>query len=141
MYRCGVQLSTKILTAPLWILLLIFIKKWCLLYYFIIWDIYPVTKVNKPYNLNYEWVIGEYLMCICIWLVVIWWVIGEYLLGSLRYLMCICIFDEYLFWLINLIIANTSLSGNNLKKSASNSIRDFTILKHFNVSIHHSNAR
>jgi hypothetical protein len=26
------------------------------------------------------------------------------------------------------------------KKVASNSIRDFTILKHFNVSIHHSNA-
>ncbi|GAU32064.1 hypothetical protein TSUD_214200 [Trifolium subterraneum] len=39
---------------------------------------------------------------------------------------------------ITMIIANTSLSGNNSKKVSSNSIRDFTILKKFNVSTHHS---
>ncbi|GAU42726.1 hypothetical protein TSUD_287810 [Trifolium subterraneum] len=39
---------------------------------------------------------------------------------------------------ITMIIANTSLSGNNSKKVSSNSIRDFTILKNFNVSTHHS---
>jgi ribonuclease HI len=37
---------------------------------------------------------------------------------------------------ISMIIASTSLSGNNTKKVASNSIRDFSILKKFNVSIH-----
>jgi hypothetical protein len=29
---------------------------------------------------------------------------------------------------------------NNSKKTSSNSIKDFTILKHFNVTIHHPNA-
>ncbi|KAK2417490.1 hypothetical protein QL285_039786 [Trifolium repens] len=38
---------------------------------------------------------------------------------------------------ISLIIANTSLSGNNSKNVSSNSIRDFIILKHFNVTTHH----
>jgi hypothetical protein len=37
---------------------------------------------------------------------------------------------------ISRIIASTSLSGNNTKKVASNSIRDFIILKKFNVNIH-----
>jgi ribonuclease HI len=37
---------------------------------------------------------------------------------------------------ISMIISCTSLSGNNTKKVASNSIRDFIILKKFNVSIH-----
>ncbi|KAK2364505.1 hypothetical protein QL285_089371 [Trifolium repens] len=37
---------------------------------------------------------------------------------------------------ISRIIAGTSLSGNNTKKVASNSIRDFIILKKFNVNIH-----
>ncbi|GAU51630.1 hypothetical protein TSUD_414540 [Trifolium subterraneum] len=38
---------------------------------------------------------------------------------------------------ISFIIASTSLSGNNSKKTSSNSIRDFIILKHFNVTTHH----
>jgi ribonuclease HI len=38
---------------------------------------------------------------------------------------------------ISLIIPNTSLSGNNSKNASSNSIRDFIILKHFNVTTHH----
>jgi hypothetical protein len=37
---------------------------------------------------------------------------------------------------ISRIIAGASLSGNNTKKVASNSIRDFIILKKFNVNIH-----
>jgi ribonuclease HI len=37
---------------------------------------------------------------------------------------------------ISMIISNTSLSGNNTKKVASNSLRDFIILKKFNVAIH-----
>jgi ribonuclease HI len=37
---------------------------------------------------------------------------------------------------ISRIIASTSLSGNNTKKVASNSIRDYIILKKFNVNIH-----
>jgi ribonuclease HI len=41
---------------------------------------------------------------------------------------------------ISMIIANTSLSGNNTNKSSSNSIRDFTILKTFKVTIHHPAA-
>jgi hypothetical protein len=41
---------------------------------------------------------------------------------------------------ISLIIANVSLSSNNSKKTSSNSIRDFIILKHFNFTIHHPNA-
>jgi ribonuclease HI len=39
-----------------------------------------------------------------------------------------------------LIIANTSLTGNNTKKISSNSIRDFSFLKLFRISIHHSRA-
>ncbi|PNX68777.1 ribonuclease H, partial [Trifolium pratense] len=38
---------------------------------------------------------------------------------------------------IPMIIANTSLSGNITNKVSSSSIRDFTILKHFKVKIHH----
>jgi ribonuclease HI len=41
---------------------------------------------------------------------------------------------------ISCIIANTSMVGNNTKKVSSNSIRDFTILKTFKVTIHHPNA-
>ncbi|KAK2444753.1 hypothetical protein QL285_015757 [Trifolium repens] len=41
---------------------------------------------------------------------------------------------------IDMIIANTSLAENNTKKFSTNSIRDFTILKIFKVSIHHPNA-
>jgi hypothetical protein len=37
---------------------------------------------------------------------------------------------------ISLIISSTSLTGNNTKKVASNSIRDFIVLKHFKISIH-----
>jgi hypothetical protein len=36
-----------------------------------------------------------------------------------------------------MIIANTSLSGNNTRLHSSNSIRDFIILKTFKVIIHH----
>lgn len=39
---------------------------------------------------------------------------------------------------ISLIIASTSLSGNNTCKTSSNSIRDFSFLKMFRISIHHS---
>lgn len=35
-----------------------------------------------------------------------------------------------------MIIASTSLSGNNTKKVASGSIRDFIVLKHFKINIH-----
>jgi ribonuclease HI len=38
---------------------------------------------------------------------------------------------------ISMIIANVSLSGNNTRKTSSNSIRDFILLKHFKVCIHH----
>ncbi|GAU45776.1 hypothetical protein TSUD_24400 [Trifolium subterraneum] len=38
---------------------------------------------------------------------------------------------------ISLIIASTALTGNNTCKSSSNSIRDFTFLKIFRVTIHH----
>ncbi|GAU31934.1 hypothetical protein TSUD_288680 [Trifolium subterraneum] len=38
---------------------------------------------------------------------------------------------------ISLIIANTALTGNNTCKSSSNSIRDFTFLKMFSITIHH----
>jgi hypothetical protein len=41
---------------------------------------------------------------------------------------------------ISLIIANTSLTGNHSKKISSNSIRDFSFLKLFNISIHHPRA-
>jgi hypothetical protein len=41
---------------------------------------------------------------------------------------------------ISIIIANTSLSGNSTRKVSSNSIRDFTILKTFKVTIHHPNV-
>jgi ribonuclease HI len=41
---------------------------------------------------------------------------------------------------ISLIIANTSLTGNNTKKVSSNSLRDFSFLKLFRISIHHSRA-
>ncbi|MCH89434.1 hypothetical protein A2U01_0010330 [Trifolium medium] len=37
-------------------------------------------------------------------------------------------------------LTNTSLSGNGTRKSSSSSIRDFTILEHFKVTIHHPNA-
>jgi hypothetical protein len=50
--------------------------------------------------------------------------------------------NKRLSWrtVIAMIIANTSLAGNNTKKVSTNSIRDFTILKIFKVSIHHPNA-
>jgi hypothetical protein len=38
---------------------------------------------------------------------------------------------------ISLIIAGTSLSGNNTLKASSNSMRDFSILKKFRIEIHH----
>ncbi|GAU28119.1 hypothetical protein TSUD_295560 [Trifolium subterraneum] len=38
---------------------------------------------------------------------------------------------------ISMIIANTSLTGNNTCKPSSNSIRDFTFLKMFRICIHH----
>jgi ribonuclease HI len=41
---------------------------------------------------------------------------------------------------ISLIISNTALSGNNTKKSSSNSIRDFSFLKLFGISIHNPRA-
>ncbi|CAJ2628350.1 unnamed protein product [Trifolium pratense] len=47
--------------------------------------------------------------------------------------------DKHTNWRssISLIVANTSLSGNHSTKTSSCSIRDFIILKHFNVNIHH----
>jgi ribonuclease HI len=50
--------------------------------------------------------------------------------------------DSLITWraAIALIIANTSLTGNNTKKISSNSIRDFSFLKLFRISIHHSRA-
>lgn len=41
---------------------------------------------------------------------------------------------------ISLIIANTYLLGNNMCKATNNSIRDFTIMKHFKVSTHQPRA-
>ncbi|MCI08013.1 glycerol-3-phosphate dehydrogenase, partial [Trifolium medium] len=41
---------------------------------------------------------------------------------------------------IAMIIANTSLTGNNTGKVSNNSIRDFTFLKQFKVNIHHPKA-
>jgi hypothetical protein len=37
-----------------------------------------------------------------------------------------------------MIKAKVTLSGNNTRKVSSNSIRDFVLLKQFNVCIHHS---
>ncbi|WJX14219.1 hypothetical protein P8452_04514 [Trifolium repens] len=50
--------------------------------------------------------------------------------------------DTLITWraAISLIITNTSLTGNNTKKISSNSIRDFSFLKLFRISIHHSRA-
>jgi ribonuclease HI len=47
--------------------------------------------------------------------------------------------DKIITWrsALAMIISNTSLSGNNTTKHSSNSIRDFTFLKIFRVSIHH----
>jgi hypothetical protein len=36
-----------------------------------------------------------------------------------------------------MIIVNTAMSGNNTSKLSSNSIRDFTLLKSFKITIHH----
>jgi len=41
---------------------------------------------------------------------------------------------------ISMIIASSSLAGNATWKASSNSMRDFSITKHFNVSIHHPRA-
>ncbi|KAK2364401.1 hypothetical protein QL285_089276 [Trifolium repens] len=41
---------------------------------------------------------------------------------------------------ISLIIAGTALSGNNTRKPSSNSIRDFSLLKLFRITIHHPNV-
>lgn len=41
---------------------------------------------------------------------------------------------------ISMIIASTSLSGNTTRKTSTNSIRDFTVIKLFNVDIHHPRA-
>jgi ribonuclease HI len=50
--------------------------------------------------------------------------------------------DKLISWrsAISLVIANTSLTGNHTKKLSSNSIRDFTFLKQFRISIHHPRA-
>jgi hypothetical protein len=50
--------------------------------------------------------------------------------------------DKLITWrtAISMIIASTSLTGNNTSKSSTNSMRDFTLLKQFNVNIHHSRA-
>jgi ribonuclease HI len=47
--------------------------------------------------------------------------------------------DKVITWqnAISLIIASTALCGNNTCKPSSNSIRDFTFLKLFRISIHH----
>lgn len=39
-----------------------------------------------------------------------------------------------------MILASTSLSSNYTTKTSNNSIRDFTILKQFKVTIHHPKA-
>jgi ribonuclease HI len=41
---------------------------------------------------------------------------------------------------VSMIIVNTAMSGNNTKKLSSNSIRDFTFLKSFKITIHHPKA-
>ncbi|KAK2407625.1 hypothetical protein QL285_043228 [Trifolium repens] len=41
---------------------------------------------------------------------------------------------------ISMIIVNTAMSGNNTSKLSSNSIRDFTLLKSFKITIHHSKS-
>jgi ribonuclease HI len=41
---------------------------------------------------------------------------------------------------VSMIIVNTAMSGNNTKKLSSNSIRDFTFLKYFNIMIHQPKA-
>ncbi|GAU27921.1 hypothetical protein TSUD_160160 [Trifolium subterraneum] len=47
--------------------------------------------------------------------------------------------NNFILWrsAISLIIASTALTGNNTSKSSSNSIRDFTVLKMFRITIHH----
>ncbi|GAU35818.1 hypothetical protein TSUD_155930 [Trifolium subterraneum] len=47
--------------------------------------------------------------------------------------------NKFISWrsVVSLIIANTSLTGNNTCKPSSNSIRDFTFLKLFRISIKH----
>jgi ribonuclease HI len=47
--------------------------------------------------------------------------------------------DNLITWrsAISMIIASTSLTGNNTSKSSSNSMRDFTFLKQFSINIHH----
>ncbi|GAU35013.1 hypothetical protein TSUD_103360 [Trifolium subterraneum] len=47
--------------------------------------------------------------------------------------------NKFISWrsAVSLIIANTSLTGNNTCKPSSNSIRDFTFLKLFRISIKH----
>ncbi|MCH80548.1 ribonuclease H protein [Trifolium medium] len=46
--------------------------------------------------------------------------------------------NNFISWrsAIDMIISNTALSGNNTSKLSSNSIRDFTLLKIFRISIH-----
>jgi ribonuclease HI len=46
--------------------------------------------------------------------------------------------DKLISWrsAISMIIASSSMTGNNTKKCSSNSMRDFTLLKRFNVIIH-----
>lgn len=41
---------------------------------------------------------------------------------------------------ISMIIANTALAGNTTKKTSTRSIRDFTVIKKFNVFVHHPKA-
>jgi ribonuclease HI len=41
---------------------------------------------------------------------------------------------------VSMIIVNTAMSGNNTKKLSSNSIRDFTFLKSFKITIHQPKA-
>jgi ribonuclease HI len=50
--------------------------------------------------------------------------------------------DKLISWrsAISLIVAHTSLTGNYTKKLSSNSIRDFSFLKLFRISIHHPRA-
>jgi len=50
--------------------------------------------------------------------------------------------DKNITWrmAVNMIISNTSLSGNFTTKASNNSIRDFIILKKFNITIHHPKA-
>ncbi|MCH80179.1 ribonuclease H protein [Trifolium medium] len=50
--------------------------------------------------------------------------------------------DKIITWktAIEIIISNTALSGNNTKKRASSSLRDFSFLKLFDISIHHPKA-